>query len=84
MHRLHGGAGPRGGHRSRDPARDPERPNLIARLPGRGAALPLLLQGHVDVVGTAGQTWSHPPFEAVEEDGFIWGRGAVDMKGAWR
>ena len=62
-------------------ARDPERPNLIARLPGRGAAPPLLLQGHVDVVSTAGQEWSHPPFDAVEADGFIWGRGAVDMKG---
>jgi acetylornithine deacetylase/succinyl-diaminopimelate desuccinylase-like protein len=62
-------------------ARDPERPNLIARLPGRRAAPPLLLQGHVDVVSTAGQRWSHPPFEAVEADGCIWGRGAVDMKG---
>ena len=62
-------------------ARDPERPNLIARLPGRGTAPPLLLQGHVDVVSTVGQTWSHPPFEAVEADGCIWGRGAVDMKG---
>ena len=62
-------------------ARDAERPNLIARLPGRGAAPPLLLQGHVDVVSTAGQRWSHPPFEAVEADGCIWGRGAVDMKG---
>jgi acetylornithine deacetylase/succinyl-diaminopimelate desuccinylase-like protein len=62
-------------------ARDPERPNLIARLPGRGTAPPLLLQGHVDVVSTAGQTWSHPPFEAVEADGCIWGRGAIDMKG---
>lgn len=62
-------------------ARDPERPNLIARLPGRGAAPPLLLQGHVDVVSTAGQRWSHPPFEAVEAEGCIWGRGAVDMKG---
>jgi acetylornithine deacetylase/succinyl-diaminopimelate desuccinylase-like protein len=62
-------------------ARDPERPNLIARLPGRGVAAPLLLQGHVDVVSTAGQRWSHPPFDAVEADGCIWGRGAVDMKG---
>jgi acetylornithine deacetylase/succinyl-diaminopimelate desuccinylase-like protein len=62
-------------------ARDPQRPNLIARLPGRGAAPPLLLQGHVDVVSTAGQRWSHPPFEAVEAEGCIWGRGAVDMKG---
>jgi acetylornithine deacetylase/succinyl-diaminopimelate desuccinylase-like protein len=62
-------------------ARDPERPNLVARLPGRGAAPPLLLQGHVDVVSTAGQRWSHPPFDGVEVDGCIWGRGAVDMKG---
>jgi acetylornithine deacetylase/succinyl-diaminopimelate desuccinylase-like protein len=62
-------------------ARDPERPNLVARLPGRGAAPPLLLHGHVDVVTTAGQQWSAPPFEAVERDGYIWGRGAIDMKG---
>ncbi len=62
-------------------AREPERPNLIARLPGRGAAPPLLLQGHVDVVTTAGQQWSRPPFDAREEEGFIWGRGAIDMKG---
>jgi acetylornithine deacetylase/succinyl-diaminopimelate desuccinylase-like protein len=62
-------------------AREPERPNLIARLRGRGAAAPLLLQGHVDVVSTAGQSWTHPPFEAVEAEGCIWGRGAVDMKG---
>jgi acetylornithine deacetylase/succinyl-diaminopimelate desuccinylase-like protein len=62
-------------------ARDPERPNLVARLPGRGAAPPLLLHGHVDVVTTEGQQWSAPPFEAVERDGYIWGRGAIDMKG---
>jgi acetylornithine deacetylase/succinyl-diaminopimelate desuccinylase-like protein len=62
-------------------ARDPERPNLIARLGGRGAAPPLLLYGHVDVVTTAGQQWRQPPFEGIEKDGFIWGRGAVDMKG---
>jgi acetylornithine deacetylase/succinyl-diaminopimelate desuccinylase-like protein len=62
-------------------AREPERPNLIARLAGRGAAPPLLLYGHVDVVTTEGQRWTHPPFEAVEADGFIWGRGAIDMKG---
>src|SRR3954452_14570684 len=62
-------------------ARDDERPNLIARLPGRGAAPPLLLQGHVDVVPVADQQWTRPPFAAVEEDGFIWGRGTLDMKG---
>jgi acetylornithine deacetylase/succinyl-diaminopimelate desuccinylase-like protein len=62
-------------------ARKPERPNLLARLPGSGAAAPLLLYGHLDVVTTVGQRWRHPPFEGVEADGFVWGRGAVDMKG---
>jgi acetylornithine deacetylase/succinyl-diaminopimelate desuccinylase-like protein len=60
-------------------AKDPARPNLVSRLPG-GSAPPLLLQGHVDVVTTAGQTWTHPPFEARLEDGYVWGRGALDMK----
>lgn len=59
----------------------PERPNLIARLPGRGAAPPLLLYGHVDVVTTAHQQWTHPPFSGVIADGCVWGRGALDMKG---
>ncbi len=62
-------------------AREPDRPNLVARLPGRGAAPPLLLQGHVDVVTTANQDWSHPPFAADLQDGFVWGRGTIDMKG---
>ncbi|MGZ8782065.1 MAG: M20/M25/M40 family metallo-hydrolase [Gaiellaceae bacterium] len=60
-------------------AKDPARPNLVCRLAG-GDAPPLLLQGHVDVVTTAGQTWTHPPFEGRLEDGFVWGRGALDMK----
>lgn len=62
-------------------ALDEQRPNLIARLKGRGEAAPLLLQGHVDVVTTAHQNWRYPPFEAREAEGFIWGRGALDMKG---
>lgn len=62
-------------------AHDPARPNLLARLPGRGAAPPLLLQGHVDVVTTADQTWQHPPFGGEIHDGYVWGRGALDMKG---
>ncbi|MBA3532008.1 MAG: M20/M25/M40 family metallo-hydrolase, partial [Ardenticatenales bacterium] len=62
-------------------ARSPQRPNLIARLPGEGRALPLLLYGHLDVVPTTNQLWSHPPFEGVIEDGYLWGRGALDMKG---
>ena len=59
----------------------PNRPNLIARLPGRGEAPPLLLQGHVDVVTTQGQAWQVPPFEGRLVDGYVWGRGALDMKG---
>jgi acetylornithine deacetylase/succinyl-diaminopimelate desuccinylase-like protein len=61
-------------------AKDPDRPNLIARLPGTGAAAGLLLFGHVDVVTTVHQEWSVPPFEGRIQDGSIWGRGALDMK----
>ena len=61
-------------------AKAPERPNLVARLPG-GSKPPLLLQGHVDVVTTAGQRWTRPPFAGELVDGYVWGRGALDMKG---
>jgi acetylornithine deacetylase/succinyl-diaminopimelate desuccinylase-like protein len=62
-------------------ARDESRPNLIARVRGAGEAPPLLLYGHVDVVTTAGQEWTHPPFAGEIVDDWIWGRGALDMKG---
>jgi acetylornithine deacetylase/succinyl-diaminopimelate desuccinylase-like protein len=62
-------------------AKTPQRPNLIARLKGQGSAPPLLLYGHVDVVTTANQLWQHPPFDGRVVDGFVWGRGALDMKG---
>jgi acetylornithine deacetylase/succinyl-diaminopimelate desuccinylase-like protein len=68
------------GVESRIVAQDPERPNLIARLPGRGASAPLLLQGHVDVVAARGE-WQHAPFAGEIADGYLWGRGALDMKG---
>jgi acetylornithine deacetylase/succinyl-diaminopimelate desuccinylase-like protein len=61
-------------------ANTPERPNLIARLKGTGNAPPLLLYGHVDVVTTKNQKWTHPPFEGRIVDGYVWGRGALDMK----
>ena len=57
------------------------RPNLIARLDGAGKAPPLLLYGHVDVVTTEHQQWDQSPFEGKLLDGFVWGRGALDMKG---
>ena len=62
-------------------AKDANRPNLIARLKGQGTAPPLLLYGHVDVVTTANQDWTHPPFDGKVVDGYVWGRGALDMKG---
>ena len=61
-------------------ARTPGRPNLISRLKGTGQAPPLMLYGHVDVVTTQNQKWTYPPFEARLVDGYIWGRGALDMK----
>ena len=61
-------------------AKDPNRPNLVARLSGTGEAPGLVLQGHVDVVTTANQDWQHEPFGAELIDGVVWGRGSLDMK----
>ena len=61
-------------------ARTARRPNIFARLKGEGKAPPLLLYGHVDVVTTSGQKWTYPPFEGRIVDGYLWGRGALDMK----
>ena len=60
----------------------PGRLNLVARLKGSGNTPPFLLYGHADVVPTAHQQWTYPPFEGRIADGNIWGRGALDMKGA--
>ncbi len=62
-------------------AKDPARPNLVSRLRGRGDRAPLLLQGHVDVVTTVAQDWTRAPFGGELVDGWVWGRGALDMKG---
>lgn len=62
-------------------ALDPARPNLVARVKGQGNAPPLLLQGHADVVSAADQAWSRDPFGGEVADGFVWGRGSLDMKG---
>lgn len=62
-------------------ALDENRPNLIARLKGTGTAPPLMLYGHVDVVTTENQSWTYTPFSGEIIDGYVWGRGALDMKG---
>lgn len=62
-------------------AKADNRANLVARIKGRDTAPPLMLYGHVDVVTTAHQEWTHPPFEGKLVDGYVWGRGALDMKG---
>jgi len=56
--------------------------NLVAKIKGDGIAPPMLMYGHADVVTTEQQQWKYPPFEGVLADGCIWGRGALDMKGA--
>jgi acetylornithine deacetylase/succinyl-diaminopimelate desuccinylase-like protein len=61
-------------------ALEPDRANLVARLPGSGARRPLLIMGHTDVVTVIPERWTHPPFGAVRAGGHIYGRGAVDDK----
>jgi acetylornithine deacetylase/succinyl-diaminopimelate desuccinylase-like protein len=65
-------------------SKDPHRPNLVARLKGRrsGDGDALLLYGHVDVVPVGNEKWKYPPFEGKIAEGCVWGRGALDMKGA--
>jgi len=46
-----------------------------------GREKPLLLCGHVDVVPVLDEGWTHPPYSGILEEGYIWGRGATDMKG---
>lgn len=62
----------------------PERQNIIARIKGSGEAAPLIFSGHMDVVPVSErelQQWECDPFKGEIRDGFLWGRGASDMKG---
>ena len=61
-------------------AKDPQRPNLVARLKGNGSKRPLLAMGHTDVVTVDPKKWSHPPFGAERDGGYVYGRGTVDDK----
>ncbi|MCX8153520.1 MAG: M20/M25/M40 family metallo-hydrolase [Candidatus Bathyarchaeota archaeon] len=59
----------------------PKRGNIVTRLKGTGEKPSLLLLSHLDVVAADPKEWSVDPFSGVVKDGFVWGRGAVDMKG---
>jgi acetylornithine deacetylase/succinyl-diaminopimelate desuccinylase-like protein len=59
---------------------EPHRPNVVARLKGSGKKRPLLIMGHTDVVNVDPKKWTHPPFGAVRDGGYVYGRGTVDDK----
>jgi acetylornithine deacetylase/succinyl-diaminopimelate desuccinylase-like protein len=59
---------------------EPERPNLVATLPGEADGPTLLYLGHVDTVLADPSEWQHDPWGADVADGFLWGRGSLDMK----
>jgi acetylornithine deacetylase/succinyl-diaminopimelate desuccinylase-like protein len=62
-------------------AREPERANLVARLPGSGEGPSLMLLSHTDTVVADAADWQLDPWCGELRDGEIWGRGALDMKG---
>jgi acetylornithine deacetylase/succinyl-diaminopimelate desuccinylase-like protein len=56
------------------------RPNVVARLKGTGSKRPLLLMAHTDVVNVDVKKWTHPPFSATRQGGYVYSRGTVDDK----
>ena len=61
-------------------AKEPSRANIVARIKGNGKKKPILILGHTDVVTVDPAKWTHPPFGAVRDGGYVYGRGAVDDK----
>jgi len=61
-------------------AKDPSRANIVARLKGNGKKRPILILGHTDVVTIDPAKWTHAPFGADREGGYVYGRGTVDDK----
>ncbi len=62
-------------------ARTPARANLVCSLDGDGTGPSLALLGHTDVVPADEPGWTHPPFSGhIDDEGWVWGRGATDMK----
>jgi acetylornithine deacetylase/succinyl-diaminopimelate desuccinylase-like protein len=63
------------------PPEHPAQGNLVVRLRGRGQGKPVLYIGHLDVVEAKREDWSFDPFKLTEQDGWLYGRGVIDMKG---
>jgi acetylornithine deacetylase/succinyl-diaminopimelate desuccinylase-like protein len=59
----------------------PGRGNIYARLRGSGAKKAVMLLNHMDVVPADAKLWKEAPFSGTVKDGYVWGRGALDMKG---
>ncbi|MGI8818537.1 MAG: M20/M25/M40 family metallo-hydrolase [Gemmatimonadales bacterium] len=59
----------------------PGRANFYARLRGNGSGKAIALVHHMDVVPVSREFWSEDPFAGLIKDGYVWGRGALDMKG---
>ena len=60
----------------------PGRANLYARIKGNGTKKAFALVHHMDVVPADARYWSVDPFGGIVKDGYVWGRGAQDMRGA--
>lgn len=58
----------------------PRRANLLSRISGKNKGKPIILLSHIDVVPAKAEEWEVPPFSGEIRDGFIYGRGAIDMK----
>ncbi len=63
-------------------AKDPKKPNIVARIKGKGKKK-VLWVGHIDVVPEGKpENWKYPPYSGTVADGCVWGRGSSDMKGS--
>ncbi|MGI8840825.1 MAG: M20/M25/M40 family metallo-hydrolase [Caulobacteraceae bacterium] len=63
------------------PPGHPDKGNVVVRLRGAGRGKPLLYIGHLDVVEARREDWTYDPFVLTETDGWLYGRGTIDMKG---